>query len=182
MQYLSKFQKELVDSILTQSGIKINLISILQKYLPKDLYIGKGDLFGATIWYNIDHIDYVHSDLTVIISDFVTLIKELTAHNYLTRVTHLHLVSEELKIGEKVDNNRFGWFNLSATLSYKELEEVFLDYEYFKTESLKRLKKQDYKQIEEYRADRHLLYLRISVFCALATAIISLITLLIRSC
>lgn len=181
MQYLNKLQKELVNEFIKQSGKKINLIATLQKYLPKDLYIGNGGLFGASVWYSIDQIDYVHSELLVIVMDFVTLINELTTFNYLTRVNRIHLASEELKIGEKVNNKFFGWFNLGATLSYKELEKFFLDYEYFKTESLKSLKKNNYKQPEEFRADRHLLYLRISVYCSLATAIIALVALLIRT-
>jgi hypothetical protein len=179
MQYLNKYQKELVDLIVKQSGKKIDLIAILQKYLPKDLYIGNGDLFGATIWYSIDQIDYVHTELTVIILDFVNLINELTTFNYLTRIKRIHLSSEELKIGEKVENNRFVWFSLRANLSYTELEKFFLEYEYFQTESLKILIKHNYKQPEEFRADRHLFYLMISVFCSLATAIISLVALLI---
>jgi hypothetical protein len=182
MQYLNKFQKELVNEIVKQSGNEVNLIVILQKYLPKDLHIGKGELFDATVWYHINQRDYVYSELTVIIMDFVNLINELTTFNYLNRIKRDHLTTEELKIGEKVYKKDCVWYSLSANLTYKKLEEVFLDYEYFKTENLKRFKKQDYKQPEEFRADRHLKYLRISVFCALATAIISLITLLIITC
>ena len=182
MQFLNKFQKELVNELIKQSGKKINLIAILQKYLPKDLYIGKGDLLGGTVWYNFQQMDYVHSELQVMITDFVNLINELTTFNNITRVERRHLASEVLKIGEKVNNKNFVWFSLSPNLSYKELEKVFLDYEYFKTESLNILKKHNYKQPEEFRADRHLLYLRISIFCASATAFISLLTLLIRRC
>jgi hypothetical protein len=182
MQYLNKFQKELVDLLVKQPSNEINLIAILQKYLPKDLHIGKGEFFDATVWYYINQRDYVYSELTELIMDFVNLINELTVFNYLNPIKHDHTATEELKIGEQVFNKDCIWYSLNPVLSYKELKKVFLDYSYFKTENLKRFKKHDYKQPEDYRADRHLKYLRISVYCALATAIISLIVLLIRIC
>jgi len=183
MKELSCFQKKVVNELVKlPSNKQINLENVLLHFLPKDLHIGKSDLSSFCIWYHQDKIDYVHSELSIEILDFLNLIDELVGFNYLIRVERFKNPNEEVNIGEKKKETPYAWIRLGTNLTYIDIESYFLKFNYFPTEKMYSLPKYDYKPREEFRADRTLLYLQLSVYAALLTAIISLVSLFIRDC
>lgn len=181
MLYLNSFQKKVVNEIVkTHDDKQIDLSQIFLHFLPKDLYVGKSELLDTfCVWYKIDKEEYVYGDLSINVLNFIKVIDDLVKYNYILKVEKRVDIKADFSIGEKVDNNQYGWRHLGVNLSYGDLESFFNRYLYFPTEDLHLLPKHKYMQIDNYRADRSLFLLRLSVYAALITTLLSFLSLLL---
>jgi hypothetical protein len=181
MRDLSDFQKSVVNELVTyKKEEKINLIEILQKFLPPDLYIGKSPEDNINIWYLGEKIGFVRGDVVDKITEFVELISNLTDNKYLFKYEiPKDGIKRELSIGKKIEEFAYGWISVTYYLSKLNLESMFLEYYYYTADKLYYLKEHKYKDADEYRADCNLDYIRKYVRWAATAAIASMITAII---
>jgi hypothetical protein len=181
MRYLTDFQKKVIDELLEQlRSERIELSKILLKFLPEHLYLKKGLIGETRAFYTLDQYSYVRSDVSIKVLEFMSLVKDLTKKNYLIRVEP-ESQREEFRIGA-TDQPQFVGIRLSTDISAGELDKVFVKYDYFVTGKLSHLKEHDYKEDDDYRADRNLRYAKMSALGTILVGIAGILTTLILAC